>query len=116
MLKNQKDERLSRDRDSRTKGAGLLDFAGLQAPRAHEHAADRTVCKTDFHALQVREKTAAGNSRDLFTDTAGFFGKTAPGNGSAHNRFFIAEGAVLHKGSHYSGEINLGKGFFLLYT
>ena len=96
--------------------AGFHDFSGLQTAYADIDRADGPIGKTGFHTLKVGIKTAAGNTGDLFTDTARFLGETSPGNGAADNGFFIANGAVLHKAGHYSREMNLGKQFFLLYT
>jgi hypothetical protein len=76
---------------------GFDDFASLKAGSTDIHAADRTVLKTDFHALNIREETAAGDAGNLFTDTAGFLGKTSPGNGASYDRFFVADGTMLHK-------------------
>lgn len=91
---------------------GFHDFAGLNAAGADIHAAYGAVIKTDLNALKVREKTAAGDTGSLFTDTAGLFRETAAGDGTPNNRFFIADGTMLHRADIIAIRCNLARPFF----
>jgi hypothetical protein len=51
-------------------GNGFGDFAGLKAASANKHAADASIRETGLDALKVRVEAAAGDTGDLFTDTA----------------------------------------------
>ena len=66
--------------------------------------------------MKIWEKAAAGNAGGLFPDPSGFFRNTLASDGPSYEGFFIADGTVAHKGCHYNREIQLGKGFFLIYT
>lgn len=69
----------------------------------HFNAADGPIHKAGFDTLKIGEETAAGDTRDLFTNTASLFCKTAARNRSADERFSIAECTVIHRAVLYPG-------------
>ena len=56
----------------------FLHFTGLETAGANLDAAHGSVRKTHLDLLEIREKTAMGDSGNLLTDTDCFFSKTAP--------------------------------------
>ena len=86
-----------RGSDVRATGRGFLDFPGLQAADTDINAAHRSVQKEDFHLLDIREKAAARNAGDLFTDTAGLFCETAANDRIARQRLLVADRTFSHR-------------------
>lgn len=58
-------------------GDGFRHFAGLEAAGTDVNPADRSVLEADLDLLEVGVETAAGDSGNFLTNTAGLFGKTA---------------------------------------
>jgi hypothetical protein len=68
----------------------------LNAGSADFDAPDGAVRELYPNLLEVRKKTAAGNSSNFFTDPAFFFGHTPAGNGPADNGSFSANFTNSH--------------------
>ena len=77
-------------------GKGLDDFAGLKTTDADIDAADGPIGEFHLYALEIGEKTPAGDAGDLFTHAARFFGQTAAGDGASYDGLFVTNGTVLH--------------------
>ncbi len=87
-------------------------FTGLKTTGADIDAANPSIGKENLHPLKVGIEAAAGNSGNLFTNTAGLFCKTSPGDGSAYNRFFITNRTMLHRAGIIRMRCNLARSFF----
>ena len=94
-------------------GSCFRDFSSLKASHADPDPADGPVLKAGLDALEIGEESAAGNAGDFFTDSTCFLGKTAAGNRTSHERFFIADGAMIHKGGIIVRRTGLASPFFL---
>lgn len=76
---------------------GFFDFAGLQAAYADIDAAHRSVQEDDLHLLEVGEETAARDTGDLFTDTAGLFRETAAHDRIPREGLLFTDGTCSHR-------------------
>ena len=81
----------------RTSGRCFFDLSGFEAADADIDAPDRSIGEKDLYPLEVREEAAPRDTGDFLTDTAGFFGKTAPCNRMTDQWFLLADRTCSHR-------------------